>query len=53
MCIFKSITASSLIYPYLPFENQVPCVQNETVELQTNLMNNPAEFLFKLDYSDC
>lgn len=53
MCLFKSITASSLIHPYLPFENQVPCVQNETVELQTNLMNNPAELLFKLDYSDC
>ena len=52
MCIFKSITTSSLIQPYLPFENQVPCVQKETVELQTNLMNNPAEFLFKLD-SDC
>lgn len=51
--LFKSITASSLIHPSLPFENQVPCVQNETVELQTNLMNNPAELLFKLDYSDC
>lgn len=53
MCIFKSITASSLVHPNLPFENQVPCVQNETVELQTNLMNNPAELQFKLDYSDC
>lgn len=53
MCIFKSIRASSLIHPYLPFESQVPCVQNETVELQTNLMNNPAELLFKLDYCDC
>ena len=50
---FKSITASSLIHPYLPSENQVPCVQNETVGLQTNLMNNPAELLFKLDSSDC
>lgn len=52
-CIFKSITPSSLIHPYLPFENQVPCVQKGTVDLQTNLMNNPAELLFKLDSSDC
>lgn len=48
MCIFKSVTASLLIHPYLPFENQVPRVQKETVALQTNLMNNPAELLFKL-----
>lgn len=53
MCLFKSITASLLILLYLPFETRVPCVQNETVELQTNLMNNPAEPLFKLDFSDC
>lgn len=52
MCIFKSITVFSLIHPYLPFENLIPCVQNETVELQTHLMNDPAELLFKLDFSD-
>lgn len=27
-------------------------MRNETVELQTNLMNIPAELLFKLDYSN-
>lgn len=44
-----SLTVSSLIHPHLPSENQVPHVQNEAVELQTNLMNNPIELLFKLN----
>lgn len=49
ICSFKSIPASSLIHPHLPSGNQLPCEQNETVKLQTNLMNNPVELLFKLD----
>lgn len=36
-----------------PFENQLPDGWEETVELQTNLMNNLPETLFKWELSDC